>query len=99
MGRNKNMTMSDFYCSQCGRKGIPVWRRMGSEREAGHLKKLYCLHCQKETNFCEIRPFAQKYTINDFWLEYENGNFSPEGNRIMPFGEFKQKLDKEGKLK
>ena len=93
------ITDNEFYCVICGNRGIPICRRKGAKREAGHLKKLFCLHCQKETNFCEIQPFTQKYTINDFFLEYKNGNFSPEGNRIMPFGEFKQKLDKEEKLK
>lgn len=96
---SKLIVDNEFYCVICGNRGIPVVRRKGAEREAGHLKKLFCLTCQKETNFCEIHPYATKYTIDDFWLEYENGNFTSEGIRAMPFGEFKQKLGKEGKLK
>jgi len=91
------ITGNEFYCTQCGNKGLPVVRKKGAEREAGHLKKLFCLHCQKEVNFCEIQPFAQRYTYQDFLLEFEQGNFNKEGNRVMPFGKFKDKMVKEGK--
>ena len=87
MGRN-NMIMSDFYCTQCGRKGIPVWRRMGSEREAGHLKKLYCLTCGKETNHVECKPFTH-YTYEDFITEWEYENFIPERQRVKSYGELR----------
>ena len=87
----------EFYCSQCGQKGIPIPRKKGSERESGHLKKIFCLNCGTERNFCEINPQSQKYTYNDFLLEFNNGNFDKEGNRKIPFNKFKQKLVKEGK--
>ena len=91
----KKMIMSNFYCTQCGNKGFSIWRKKGGEREVGHLKKIFCLHCQKETNFCEIKPFAQKYTYDDFLLEFNHGNFDKEGNRIQSFKQFKQQLRKE----
>lgn len=69
-----NMSMSDFYCTCCGNKGIPIMRRKGKEREAGHLKKLFCLTCQKETNHVEIRAKG-KYTYEDFRMELECGRF------------------------
>ena len=31
---------SEFYCCKCGTKGIPIARKKGKAREAGHLKKL-----------------------------------------------------------
>lgn len=82
------MTMSEFYCTQCGRKGIPVWRRMGNEREAGHLKKLFCLTCQRETNHAECKPFT-KYQYEDFKTEWEYDNFTPEGKRKQTYGELR----------
>lgn len=84
--------ISDFFCTQCASRGIPIPRKKGREREPGHLKKLFCLNCKKEVNFCEIKPFAQNYTYNDFLLEFENGNFDENGNRIMSFKNFKQKI-------
>lgn len=73
--------MSEFYCTQCGNRGIPVHRRKGKFREAGHLKKLFCLYCGKEQNHVEIRPMIGEYTYEDFRIEFENGNFTPEGQR------------------
>lgn len=70
---------SKFYCTCCGKQGIPVRRKMGQERKAGHLKKLYCLFCNEETNHAEIKNEGN-YTYEDFREEFEAGRFV-EGNR------------------
>lgn len=90
----RNIMLSDFYCTKCGMKGIPVFRTIGQEREPGHLKKLFCLNCQEETNQAEIRPRG-KYTLDDFWIEYQGGNFDKEGNRITPWKNFIMKARNE----
>ena len=41
MARNYQITQSRFFCTKCGREGIPVHRKKGQQREGGHLKKLY----------------------------------------------------------
>ena len=79
-------SMSNFYCVLCGNKGIPIFRRKGHEREAGHLKKLFCLKCGKETNHAECKPWT-KYDFEDFRTEFEYGNFNEKGNRVRPYGE------------
>lgn len=71
---------SDFYCTKCGNKGIPIFRPNNKNREAGHLKKLYCLHCGEMTNHCEIRPIGH-YTYEDFKEEFDLGRFV-DGERI-----------------
>lgn len=76
----KNISLSDFYCTKCGNKGIPIFRIVGQERESGHLKKLFCLNCQEEVNMVEIRP-TSRYNLENFWLEYNFGNFDENGNR------------------
>lgn len=86
---------STFYCTQCGNRGLPIIRRTGSEREAGHLKKLYCLNCKKETNHAECKDFTH-YTEEDFFFEFENNNFDQNGKRILPYGLFRDKMNKEG---
>ena len=88
--RTNNAVMSEFYCSQCGTKGIPIWRRRG--REAGHLKKIFCLKCQKETNHVECKENTH-YDFCDFKIEYEYGNFTEDGLRKMPYGELRQKIN------
>lgn len=92
----KFITDNEFYCTQCGRRGIPVVRKVGAERESGHLKKLFCLTCREETNHVECRPWTG-YTKNDFLIEFEYGNFTEEGQRKMPYGELRSKIN-EGKV-
>lgn len=80
MAKNKNSITSEFYCTECGSKGIPIARKIGTKKEPGHLKKLYCLKCKKETNHAEIRPYGS-YNYEDFLEEYSLGRFF-EGKKI-----------------
>ena len=91
MGRGFNLN-SEFYCTQCGQKGIPISRKRGQERELGHLKKIYCLHCKIQTNHAETRPFT-KYDFETFKLEYEYGNFNEQGKRIRELGKLKELIN------
>ena len=95
MPRSKRPVVFDeFYCVFCGSRGIPVARCKGSEREAGHLKKIFCLKCKKETNHVECKPFS-KYTHKDFLLEFNNHNFDEKGNRINTYGKLKELINNE----
>ena len=78
---NKTILTSDFYCTECGRKGIPIARKRGQEREPGHLKKLYCLYCGKETNHAEVRDIGSSYTKENFLEEFVLGRFI-DGQKI-----------------
>ena len=90
------ITGNEFYCTQCGSRGIPVVRKKGAEREAGHLKKLFCLHCGCETNHVECREW-DGYTHEDFLYEFFGGNFTEDGQRKEGYGLFKHNLTKENK--
>ena len=78
----------DFYCTSCGNKGIPVSRDKRKIRENGHLKKLFCLKCQREVNHAEVSSYGT-YNREMFIDEYNSGNFDSEGNRIIPLKEWK----------
>lgn len=91
-----NMTLSDMYCTQCGRKNIPIPRNKGRERECGHLKKMYCIYCRKQTNMVEVRGFGTGYTKEDFEVEFNFHNFTKEGLRKLSLSEFKQHLNNGG---
>lgn len=80
MPRNNKGTKSRFFCTQCGREGLPIQRKRGQEREAGHLKKLYCIYCKEEVNHAEVREIGG-YNVEDFKQEYDLGRFV-DGNRI-----------------
>lgn len=86
-----NMTISDFYCTQCGNKTLMLPRKKNKQRESGHLKKLFCIYCQKENNCVEIKPFG-KYRYEDFLIELNNDNFNEDGTRKMTYGELKNKI-------
>lgn len=88
MARSNISLTSVFFCNKCGNKGIPIPRKKGSEREAGHLKKLYCLNCKQEWNHVECKAFS-KYTYEDFQIEMKYNNFDELGNRKMTYGELK----------
>lgn len=88
--------IDDFFCTQCGSRGIPIPRRKGAERESGHLKRLFCLKCGCEINHVECRS-GSKYTYDDFKLEFDYGNFDKEGQRIRTYGELKE-LIKNGEI-
>lgn len=79
-------TVSMCYCTQCG-VGFPILRTNKKVREAGHLKKLFCLNCNATTNHVECRGFG-KYTHEDFLIEFNGGNFTKEGNRKKPWHQF-----------
>ena len=94
MSKNQKMTTSEFYCTKCGNRGIPIARRVGRERGSGHLKRLYCIHCKREWNFAEVRPFGE-YNYDDFLTEFRYGNFNYKGNRIIGYKQFLAKLRHE----
>lgn len=91
MGK-RNVVMSKFYCVLCGNKGLPVWRKTGNEREAGHLKKLYCFKCGKETNHAECKENTH-YQFEDFQIEFEYGNFLEDGTRKQKYGELRSQIN------
>lgn len=80
MTKTYNASPSRFFCTECGKEGLPIQRKMGQRREAGHLKRLYCLNCKKEINHMEIRDIDD-YGIEQFEQEYQLGRFV-NGNRI-----------------
>ena len=88
MARNNISLTSEFYCAKCGTKGIPIPRKKGAEREAGHLKRLYCLYCKQEWNHVECKSFSH-YEYEDFLVEKTYNNFDENGNRKMTYGELK----------
>jgi hypothetical protein len=88
MANNRFIIDHEFYCTKCGTKGLPIVRRKGAEREPGHLKKLFCLTCQMETNHVECIPNS-KYTHEDFIREFEANNFTEDGLRKIPYSQLK----------
>ena len=84
MGRkNQTMEYNLFYCVSCGSLNYRLPRRKGKQREAGHLKRLYCPHCQEDINHAEV-TISGPYTSEEFCFELFEGNFDKNGMRINP---------------
>ena len=66
----KNFEVHDFYCSKCGRKGLPIARRDSLKKEKFHKKKLYCLYCKEEVNHIEIKSELE---AKEFQLKFAEG--------------------------
>ena len=96
MGKNNDFTISRMFCCNCGKEGIPIPRKFGHYHHAGHLKKLYCIHCGKEWNHAEIRSMYSDYNYEDFKLEMKYHNFNEEGDRKEPYRIFRGNLKKKG---
>ncbi len=71
---------SEFYCTCCGKKGLPVPRKNAKAREVGHLKKLYCIYCQKEVNHAEIQN-GDREELEQFRYNFETGVYKEEGEQ------------------
>lgn len=96
MGKKNDFAISRMFCCSCGQEGIGIPRPSGRYREAGHLKKLYCIHCNKVWNHVEIRPLYGDYNYEDFQLEMKYNNFDEHGNRKEPYRIFRGRLKQEG---
>lgn len=90
--RTNQFTLSNFYCTHCGKQVYSLPRQVGAQREPGHLKTLYCIYCRDEYNCVEIRPFG-KYTYENFRQEYEGKNFDENGMRKLPYLQFFRQLE------
>jgi hypothetical protein len=71
---------SRFFCTECGKENIMVFRNRGNRRKTGHLKKLYCIYCKKECNCAEV-SYKNSYTYETFKEEFECGRFV-NGERV-----------------
>lgn len=96
MCKNSDFSVSRMFCCNCRNEGIPITRKVGQFRSPGHLKKMYCIYCQKEWNHAEIRSIGSDYTLEDFNLEMDYHNFDSEGNRIKPYRIFRGELKQKG---
>lgn len=79
MGRT---TVHDFYCLNCGRRGLPLQRQESLKRSDGHRKKLYCFWCKATCNHIECK--TQEDVIN-FQEKFENGEYKEEAKVSMKY--------------
>lgn len=69
-----------FYCINCGKRGIPLARTRAKSREKFHRKKLYCLNCGTEVNHVECR---NKEEVDQFLEWFDEGVFKEEAEESL----------------
>lgn len=72
----------DFYCINCGNKGIPLIRKVGFQRNKFHRKKLYCIYCKTEVNHVECRNQDE---INQFLKDFQDGVYKDEAKESLSY--------------
>lgn len=81
-GSRNRLEMHTFYCINCGKPGIPIWRKTGSQRERYHRKILYCLNCRQKVNHIEIRTEEE---AEQFKNEFSNGKYREEAAAAIAY--------------
>lgn len=66
-----------FFCTKCGNKGIPLFRKQGHQHSRFHKKKLWCVHCKEEVNHIECKTFDE---VLKFKEDFEKGVYKNEVN-------------------
>ena len=72
----------DFYCINCGHKGIPLSRKQGHQHERFHRKKLFCIYCQQEVNHIECKNDED---VAEFKRNFENGVYKDEAEESVSY--------------
>lgn len=67
MKRPKYVT-SHFICPECN-CAIPIPRKLGNQREKGHIKDMFCPTCGEVRKFREVRA-GESYTNMDGEIVY-----------------------------
>lgn len=82
MKNSRNFDTHDFYCIQCGKKGIPIARANNKRKGKEHRKYMYCPNCKHMTNHIECwnELEAQKFQ-NDF----QKGVYIDESREELEF--------------
>lgn len=81
MGRSS--TVNDFYCINCGNKGLPIQRNKGFQHAKMHRKKLYCIYCKAEVNHIECKNFEE---VEEFKENFANGVYKDEAEESVSHG-------------
>ena len=78
----KDIFDNEFYCLQCGQKGLPIIRNKGFLKEKFHRKKLYCIHCKIEVNHIEVKNLEER---EEFLTNFRKGAYIDEAEKSISY--------------
>lgn len=69
--RTNNVKQTRLECPQCG-SIMPIMRKRGKQKEAGHIKHMYCFKCNEVVGFVEIKDKDDNISYwENMWKERE----------------------------
>ena len=71
-----------FYCLNCGRKGIPIWRDQGHLHGKNHRKVLYCPFCQQKVNHLEVTTYEEAERFKE---DFAKGVYKDEAAQSLSY--------------
>ena len=77
---NMSYEEHQFFCINCGKRGIPLSRPNGRQRASMHRKKLYCYHCRNTVNHVECRNEVE---VAQFIEDFNNGIYIEEAKESL----------------
>lgn len=85
MSKNcRDFESHDFYCINCGSKGIPLVRPGNKKKGSGHRKNMYCYHCQHTVNHIECRTPEE---VEQFKIDFSEGKYKEEAENELAYEE------------
>ena len=80
--RKKREVSSEFWCINCGKKGIPIMRERSKRRGPGHRKALYCITCKMIINHIETRNEEEARRFRE---DFDTGKYAEEAVKSVEY--------------
>lgn len=78
----KNLIEHSFFCINCGKKNLPIFRNKGHQHSKFHRKRMYCPYCKNDYNMVECKNYDE---VNEFHDKFEKGEFKNEAEESLDF--------------
>ena len=76
MGKGcRDWDFHNFYCINCGNRGIPIARAGNKLKGKNHRKLMYCPTCKHTVNHIECR---NQFEVEEFLEDFKNGVYEDE---------------------
>lgn len=82
MRNNRSYETHDFYCVNCGSKGIPLARKLSHSKGKAHRKQMYCWKCQHTVNHIECSTAEE---VEAFLKDFKAGKFAEEAKAELSY--------------
>lgn len=70
----------DFYCINCGEKGLALPRRDSLKKGKFHRKNIWCPHCKMDTIHIECRNDEE---VAKFKEDFKDGVYNDENEKAL----------------